>query len=134
MYRAIKLNIKLFDFERAVQLAQQHKVHIDTVVYYRHLYLTAASQQETILSFQQLAETVSLRSLRYLDKASNAAAQYKCTWSVLKLAVWTGLHKLSSLRCEECQETQLACPWVEGGMFWRDLTACVPYCMCMLFS
>jgi len=34
-FRAIKLNIKLFRWDRALELAQQHKQHVDTVLWYR---------------------------------------------------------------------------------------------------
>ena len=33
-YRAIKLNIKLFNWSRALELAVQHKTHVDTVLGY----------------------------------------------------------------------------------------------------
>merc|ERR1712224_947144 len=33
-YRAIKLNIKLFNWERALDLALRHNVHVDTVLGY----------------------------------------------------------------------------------------------------
>lgn len=35
VYRAIKLNVKLFRWDRALDLAQQYKQHIDTVLWYR---------------------------------------------------------------------------------------------------
>ncbi len=35
LWRAIKLNIKLFRWERALALAQQANVHVDTVLWYR---------------------------------------------------------------------------------------------------
>jgi len=38
-YRAIKMNIKLYHWERALELAQNYKVHLDTVVAYRKRYL-----------------------------------------------------------------------------------------------
>ncbi|MFO0131818.1 MAG: hypothetical protein ACK52J_04955 [bacterium] len=34
-YRAIKLNIKLYRWEKALELALTHKTHVDTVVAYR---------------------------------------------------------------------------------------------------
>ena len=34
-YRAIKMNIKLFRWDRALELALQHKTHVDTVLAYR---------------------------------------------------------------------------------------------------
>ncbi len=35
VYRAIKLNIKLFRWDRALDLAEQHNQHVDTVLWYR---------------------------------------------------------------------------------------------------
>ncbi|GFH28239.1 WD_REPEATS_REGION domain-containing protein [Haematococcus lacustris] len=49
-YRAIKLNIKLFRWERALALAQQYKQHTDTVLWYR----------QRIPQFQELFEQVAL--------------------------------------------------------------------------
>lgn len=36
VYRAIKMNIKLFRWDRALDLAQQYNQHVDTVLWYRH--------------------------------------------------------------------------------------------------
>lgn len=36
MYRAIKLRIKLHHWPRALELANKHQQHLDTVVYYRN--------------------------------------------------------------------------------------------------
>lgn len=41
VYRAIKLNIKLFRWERALALAQQHRQHVDTVLWYRQRWVRA---------------------------------------------------------------------------------------------
>jgi intraflagellar transport protein 80 len=35
VFRAIKLNIKLFRWERALALAEQYKQHVETVLWYR---------------------------------------------------------------------------------------------------
>jgi intraflagellar transport protein 80 len=35
VYRAIKLNVKLFRWQRALELAQKHRQHVDTVLLYR---------------------------------------------------------------------------------------------------
>ncbi|EFJ41230.1 intraflagellar transport protein IFT80 [Volvox carteri f. nagariensis] len=58
VYRAIKLNIKLFNFERALDLAVQYKQHQDTVLWYRAQFLRAAKQQETVPRFMQMNESV----------------------------------------------------------------------------
>ncbi|MEW5301900.1 MAG: hypothetical protein WDW36_004725 [Sanguina aurantia] len=57
IYRAIKLNIKLFNWERALDLALQYKQHSDTVLYYRQRYLTASKMPvETNRRLLDLAE------------------------------------------------------------------------------
>lgn len=38
-YRAIKLNIKLYKWERALEIAVQNKTHVDTVIAYRQRFL-----------------------------------------------------------------------------------------------
>ncbi len=58
VYRAIKMNIKLFNFERALDLATQYKQHQDTVLHYRQQFLKAAKQTETITRFMQMNESV----------------------------------------------------------------------------
>jgi len=56
IYRAIKLNINLFRWSRAVDLAVKHKVHIDTVLAYRQKYLDEFQREETNQKFVQLFE------------------------------------------------------------------------------
>lgn len=58
VYRAIKLNIRLFNWERAMDLALQYKQHGDTVLFYRAQFLRAAQLQETIPRFMQMNESV----------------------------------------------------------------------------
>jgi len=50
-YRAIKLNIKLFRWERALDIAINHKTHIETVLAYRKRYLERTAQEETNKKF-----------------------------------------------------------------------------------
>jgi len=52
-YRAIKLNIKLFNWERALDLALRHNVHVDTVLGYRQRYLKSFTKEETSPIFLQ---------------------------------------------------------------------------------
>eukprot|EP01016_Furgasonia_blochmanni_P034705 TRINITY_DN3774_c0_g2_i1.p1 TRINITY_DN3774_c0_g2~~TRINITY_DN3774_c0_g2_i1.p1 ORF type:complete len:779 (-),score=217.27 TRINITY_DN3774_c0_g2_i1:42-2378(-) len=52
-YRAIKLNIKLFRWERALELAVNYKTHLDTVLAYRKRYLESLGQEETNKKFQK---------------------------------------------------------------------------------
>jgi len=50
-YRAIKLNIKLFKWERAFDIAVQYKTHVDTVLAYRKKYLEKIGKEETNKKF-----------------------------------------------------------------------------------
>lgn len=56
IYRAIKLNIKLFNWERALDLAQQYKQHTETVLWYRQRFLVAARAEESIKRFSDLLD------------------------------------------------------------------------------
>lgn len=58
IYRAIKLNINLFRWDRAYNLAYQNKVHIDTVLGFRNKYLEASDLVETSSKFIELAKDV----------------------------------------------------------------------------
>jgi intraflagellar transport protein 80 len=78
VFRAIKLNIKLFNFERALDLAQQYKQHQDTVLYYRQQYLRAGNQQESNPRFMQLSESVSVCLTSAAE--SQILLRPPCTW------------------------------------------------------
>lgn len=58
VFRAIKLNIKLCNWERAMDLAVQYKQHQDTVLMYRQRFLHAANQQESNPRFVQLNDSL----------------------------------------------------------------------------
>ena len=53
-YRAIKMNVNLFRWDRALELAQTHKVHLDTVAAYRRKYLQRIGKEETEKKFLKL--------------------------------------------------------------------------------
>jgi len=56
-YRAIKLNIKLFRWDKALDLAINHKTHLETVLAYRKRYLERVGKEETNKKFaKQFAE------------------------------------------------------------------------------
>ncbi|KAF5830134.1 hypothetical protein DUNSADRAFT_15000 [Dunaliella salina] len=59
-YRAIKLNIKLFRWDRALDLAQQYNQHIDTVLWYRQRYLSCANGEESNERFIELNDKVAI--------------------------------------------------------------------------
>jgi len=54
-YRAIKVNIRLYNWERALELAQRYTVHVDTVCAYRQKYLASFGKQETSPQFLELS-------------------------------------------------------------------------------
>ena len=55
IYRAIKMCIRLFLWEKAYELARTHRVHIDTVLYYRGKYLERHGAQESLPKLAQAA-------------------------------------------------------------------------------
>lgn len=58
LYRAIKLNIKLARWQRALDLATTHKTHIDTVLAYRQRYLASLHRQETMEPFTRALASI----------------------------------------------------------------------------
>ncbi|RLN75163.1 hypothetical protein BBJ28_00011179 [Nothophytophthora sp. Chile5] len=64
VYRAIKLNLRLFRWERALDLAIKHTTdagtHVDTVLAYRERFLAANKLQETDKKFLQYAKQVNI--------------------------------------------------------------------------
>eukprot|EP00698_Gefionella_okellyi_P003713 TRINITY_DN13461_c0_g1_i1.p1 TRINITY_DN13461_c0_g1~~TRINITY_DN13461_c0_g1_i1.p1 ORF type:complete len:760 (-),score=156.24 TRINITY_DN13461_c0_g1_i1:43-2322(-) len=52
-YRAVKMCVRLFQWERALQIAAKYRVHIDTVVGYRQRYLKSFNIEETNKHFIQ---------------------------------------------------------------------------------
>jgi intraflagellar transport protein 80 len=59
-YRAIKMNIRLFKWERALDLAVTNKTHVDTVIAYRQQYLERVRQTEKIQKFMALKDEVEI--------------------------------------------------------------------------
>ncbi|XP_074535318.1 intraflagellar transport protein 80 homolog isoform X2 [Halichoeres trimaculatus] len=58
IYQAIQINIDLFNWERALELAVKHKTHVDTVLAYRQKFLKNFGRKETNKRFLQYAEGV----------------------------------------------------------------------------
>ena len=57
VYRAIKMNIRLFRWERALEVAVKNRAHVDTVLAYRQKYLEAFGKKESLPDFkEQLAK------------------------------------------------------------------------------
>ena len=57
-YRAINLNMRLFRWERALELAVNHKTHVDTVLAMRERYLKGMGREEKDSRFLQYKEGV----------------------------------------------------------------------------
>ncbi len=57
-YRAIKLNIKLYKWDRALEIAVQNKTHIDTVIAYRQRFLERQGKAESNERFIQYSKDI----------------------------------------------------------------------------
>lgn len=55
-YRAIKLNIKMYKWDRALEIAINNKTHVDTVIAYRQRFLQMYGREETNEKFRQFAK------------------------------------------------------------------------------
>ncbi|NXC47694.1 IFT80 protein, partial [Penelope pileata] len=60
IYQAIQVNIDLYNWDRALELAVKHKTHVDTVLAYRQKFLEDFGKKETNKRFLQYAEGVSI--------------------------------------------------------------------------
>ncbi|XP_066266233.1 intraflagellar transport protein 80 homolog [Branchiostoma lanceolatum] len=58
VFRAIQMNINLYNWDRALELAVKHKTHVDTVLAFRQKYLEKFSRSEKNKRFLQYAEGV----------------------------------------------------------------------------
>lgn len=58
IYQAIQVNIDLFNWERALELAVKHKTHVDTVLAFREKFLQKFGRKETNKRFLQYSEGV----------------------------------------------------------------------------
>ncbi|OXB63121.1 hypothetical protein ASZ78_000353 [Callipepla squamata] len=56
IYQAIQVNIDLYNWDRALELAVKHKTHVDTVLAYRQKFLEDFGKKETNKRFLQYAE------------------------------------------------------------------------------
>lgn len=59
-YRAIKMNIKLYKWERALMIAVENRSHVDTVVAYRRRYLEGLKKEETSKNFLQYGQDLTI--------------------------------------------------------------------------
>ncbi len=60
IYRAIKINIDLFRWDRALNLAITYKTHVDTVLAYRAKYLESVNLQEVNSKFLELSRETTI--------------------------------------------------------------------------
>lgn len=60
------MNIKLFRWERAFEIAKKYKVHEDTVIGYRRRYLEQVGMHENIKSMAQAVDSVRLDLLFFV--------------------------------------------------------------------
>ncbi|KAI5073537.1 hypothetical protein GOP47_0011550, partial [Adiantum capillus-veneris] len=58
VYRGIKLNLRLLNWDRALEIAMLHKKHVDTVLWRRGQYLLDTNQEETKEVFKNLKDQV----------------------------------------------------------------------------
>ncbi|XP_070439092.1 intraflagellar transport protein 80 homolog isoform X6 [Equus przewalskii] len=56
VYQAIQININLYNWERALELAVKYKTHVDTVLAYRQKFLETFGKQETNKRYVQYGE------------------------------------------------------------------------------
>ena len=57
-YRAIKMNIKLYRWERALDIAINNKTHVDTVIAYRARFLQQYGKEEEIDKFKKYSADI----------------------------------------------------------------------------
>jgi len=55
VYRCIQMHLRLFNWKRALELALEHKIHVDTVLGYRQNYLGSVNQTETDPTFRRVS-------------------------------------------------------------------------------
>ena len=60
IYRAIKININLYRWDRALKLAVDNGTHVDTVLAYREKYLKNAGLNEVNSRFLELSKDVTI--------------------------------------------------------------------------
>jgi len=57
-YRAIKMNIKMYKWDKALDIAIAQKTHVDTVIAYRKRFLEQYQKEETNERFTQLNQEI----------------------------------------------------------------------------
>lgn len=60
IFQAIDLNMQLFNWERALELAVKYKTHVDTVLAFRQKYLKELGCKETVTKLQQYSDKITI--------------------------------------------------------------------------
>ena len=60
-YRAIKLNIKLYRWDKSLDIALNNKTHVDTVIAYRQRFLQQYGKEEDNDRFKQYARDIDVQ-------------------------------------------------------------------------
>ncbi len=76
-YRAIKLNLLLYRWTRALDLAVKYKTHVETVLAYRQRHLEEFGKKETLSKFQQMAGQVTFDYETVLNNEQEEMRQEK---------------------------------------------------------
>ncbi|KAJ3125808.1 Intraflagellar transport protein 80 [Nowakowskiella sp. JEL0407] len=58
VYRAIRMWVGLFEWDRALEIAVKYKTHVDTVLYLREKYLTQTGRKEYLKKYVQYSQGV----------------------------------------------------------------------------
>ena len=77
VYRAIDMHVRLFNWRRALDLAVQHRTHVDTVLYRRARYLEEAQRRETDESFKEYSRSVQVDEEAVLAKIAQEGEKEK---------------------------------------------------------
>jgi intraflagellar transport protein 80 len=78
-YRAIKMNIKMHKWDRALEIATQNSTHVDTVIAYRQRYLAGLNREENNERFLKIMKNIevdweTIKTKIRADKDREAAA------------------------------------------------------------
>ena len=77
VFRAIELNLRLFDWDRALALALEHRTHIDTVLFFRAAYLRRSGRREDKSAFAAAAREVEVSEERVRMKMAQEREREK---------------------------------------------------------
>ena len=119
--------MRLFRWSRALELAVQHKTHVDTVLGYRQAYLKTSGKGETDKRFLQFASEV--KREEFGEGAGGFATPYSTADAVVfcvHLSDQTGLSLVGYLLCMHVCVCMYVCMYVPG-MYYGMVCMCVCY-------